>query len=129
MLPPSEARLMSFLVKGELLMLLLLVVTSLVFQPFCDMLRVSTMGVFGRMGTTSFSCVEKSSAVGVLERNRKPDFGFMLPSSFFLNLFLAGLLRRPRWMVMAASWPLAQSFRTWTTSLWLIVLTLLVLIS
>ena len=91
---------------------------SALSQDFCDMFLVSTIGVLGRIGTTSFSWVENSSAVGVLDRNRKPDLGLMFPSSFFLNLFLLGLwLSMPRWMVIAASWPRGQSLRTWTTSL------------
>ena len=102
---------MSFLVKGEL------AGTVSPFQFFWAMFRVSTIGVLGRIGTISFSWVANNSAVGVLERNRKPDLGRMLVSSlFFLNLFLLGLESMPHWMVIAASWPLAQSFSTWTTS-------------
>ena len=54
---------------------------------------------------------------------RNPDLGLNISSFLDLYLFLDGLFPGtvwPRWMVIWASWPLGQSFSTWTTSLWLI---------
>ena len=54
---------------------------------------MSTKGVFGLLGTFSFSCVAYSSAVGVLLRKRNPDFGFSPDDSSllpFLYLLFVG---------------------------------------
>ena len=84
---------------------------------------VSTNGVLGRLGTFSFSCVLYSSAVGVFDLKRIPDLGLSpeLEDSFLYLLLdgeplelLLGAGKRPRWMVMAASKPREQSFRTYS---------------
>ena len=51
-----------------------------------------TKGVLGLLGTFSRSCVAYNSAVGVLDRKRKPDLGLSNPDpeSPFLNLLLVG---------------------------------------
>uniref|UniRef100_A0A182VA36 Uncharacterized protein n=1 Tax=Anopheles merus TaxID=30066 RepID=A0A182VA36_ANOME len=114
--------------------------------------RVSTSGVFGRVGNTSFVCVLYRSAVGVLLRNRLPGPSFfsspplppnlaisMLLRSLFVSLLLAGSeavemgpapappeaisAPGPRCTFSVVSMFFGQSFSTCTTSLWLMSFT------